>query len=399
MFKRLFAVVVLTSLFATLPVAADDHRPKIAILRLGPLPSIEITEGAILDVLESYGFISAEENRIVEARRDHEGENIHFIWGDAGFDFPTVNLMIEDALDNEADVLLTIGTAATLVAVSVTADMDEPPAVLFTAVHNPYESGIAESSCIKPDHATGAEIETSYEYVFAALLLQNPDMKKIGTIYSTAEASGVYGADQIASHAAEQGMTVKAAGVTRLADLLFAAAGLVEAGAEAIVLPIDSLATQGLPIIVAVANENGVPVFHPSLGSIDYGATVGAGFSRFYESGVNVARLLVGHLNGDIEIATTGIHVASDTALGINLDSAKLQGVDVSSELMREADVVLEGGASTRVSRRVMQRIRQRGVIIPLEDRLEDDMEFLANLQCTEEMIAEQQAELDAASE
>ena len=60
MFKRLFAIVVLISLFALLPVSADDHTPTIAILRFGALPSLEITEGAVLDLLESYGYLSAE---------------------------------------------------------------------------------------------------------------------------------------------------------------------------------------------------------------------------------------------------------------------------------------------------------------------------------------------------
>ena len=64
--------------------------PTIAILRFGPLPNNDITEGAILDVMESYGFISAEENRIFEARRDYEGEHITIYWGDAGFDFPDI---------------------------------------------------------------------------------------------------------------------------------------------------------------------------------------------------------------------------------------------------------------------------------------------------------------------
>ena len=323
--KNLLVLLALMTLMTLFPsAAADDELPKIAILRLGPLPSIEITEGAILDVLESYGFISAEENRIVEERRDYEGENISIIWGDAGFDFPSASLIIEGALDSGADVLVTIGPAVTLVAVISTAEMDEPPAVLFTAVHNPYESGIAQSSCIKPDNATGAEIETSYDFVFSALLKQSPDMEVIGTIYSRSEASGVHGANQIVDYAGASGMTVESEGVTSLADLLVAAAGLVEDGVEAFVLPIDSLTTQGLPIIVAVANDNGIQVFHPSLGSIYLGATVGAGYSRSYENGVNVGRLLVAHLNGDIDIARTEIYVATGSGLGINLDSANL---------------------------------------------------------------------------
>ena len=162
-----------------------------------PLPSLDITEGAILDLLESYGFISAEENRILEERRDYQGENVNIIWGDAGFDFPTISVMMDDALDHGADVLVTLGTPVTLAAVNATHDLDGPPAVLFTAVHNPYEAGIAQASCIKPAHVTGMEIVTSYEYVFETLRTQDPELAIIGTIYDTAETSGVYGVERI----------------------------------------------------------------------------------------------------------------------------------------------------------------------------------------------------------
>ena len=83
------------------------------ILRHGPRPNSPITEGAILDVLESYGFISTLENRILEDRRELEGEKLTIYWGDAGFDFPSVNLIIEDALDKDVDVLVTLGGTVT----------------------------------------------------------------------------------------------------------------------------------------------------------------------------------------------------------------------------------------------------------------------------------------------
>ena len=109
-------------------------------MRFGALPSLDITEGAVLDLLESYGYLTPEENRILEERRNHQGENVNIIWGDAGFDYPTISIMVEDALDQGADVLVTLGTPVTLVAVNTTLGMDDPPAVLFTSVHNPRVS-------------------------------------------------------------------------------------------------------------------------------------------------------------------------------------------------------------------------------------------------------------------
>ncbi len=392
--RMLVLAFVLASLLG-LPALADDN-PTIAILRFGPLPSLDITEGGILDMLEAYGYISAEENRLLEARQDLQGENITVIWGDANFDFPSVNLLVEQALDEEVDALLTIGTPVTLAAVNVTQDLDDPPAVLFTAVHRPYDAGIGAAACIKPAHVTGSEIETDYDLVFEVLLTQDPQPNVIGVIYDLSEASGVYGMEEISNRAAAAGFGVEVRGVSRLAEVGLAAEALVDAGADAIVLPVDHLVTTGLPIIVEVSWNSGIPVFYPSMGAIYSGATIGAGYSLFYDNGINLGRLATAYLNGDLDIAATAISVSTSDGIGVNLDSAAEQNVEVDSELLRTADVVMQGGRPSRVSPRVLAKIALRGKVIPQEQRQEDDMAILAALQCTDEMIAEQQAALDA---
>ena len=391
----MLSLVLLLASLLCLPALADDN-PTIAILRFGPLPSTEISEGGILDMLESYGFISSEENRILEERRDYEGEHVNIIWGDANFDIPSVNLLVEQALDEEVDLLLTLGSTVTLTAVNATLDMDEPPAILFAEVQRPYDLGIAEAACIKPAHVTGAETEADYELLFEALLQQDPQPQVIGVIYDLSDAAGIFGMQSISSRAEAAGFSVEVKGVTALAEVALAAEALVDAGADAVVLPSDTLTTNGLPIIVEVSWNSGIPVFYPSMSAIYYGATIGAGYSLFYDSGINLGRLATAYLNGDIDIAKTGISVSSGGGLGVNLDSAAQQNVEIDSELLSEADVVMKDGRASRVSPRVLTKIAARGKVIPLEERQEADMAFLAALQCTDEMIAEQQAALDA---
>ena len=399
MFRNIILAMLLVGAVVIAPAAAPDDMTTVAILRFGSLSSVEITEGGILDILESYGYITADDNRILEERQDHETEAIRIIWGDAGFDLPTANLIISATLDYDVDVLVTISTPMTQIAVNATLDTDEPIPVLFTSVTEPYQAGIADAPCIKPDHVTGSRTATSYSYVFSALQMQQPDIGMVGTIFDTGDASGAYGAERIVELSQEFGIGVKAAGVTALADLRAATESLADAGVEAIILPHDAVTTSGLPIIVAIANEAGVPVFHPSFSAIFYGATIGAGASPFYVQGINVGRMLVAHLNGEIEIATTGINTAGEFAIGVNLDSASAQGVEIRDEVMQEAVAVIQGGTPTKLSPAVRAAIARRGVIVPLEERLEDDKAWLESLQCTPEMIAEQQAALDAAGE
>ena len=173
---KLAIAMTLLALLLLLPAALADDKPTVAILSFGNTTDGNVATGGILDVLESYGFISAEENRLLEGQLGYNGENINFIWSDAGGDFATLNLIVQDALDQEADVLVTGGPPATLAAIAATMHMEQPTPVLFTYVSAPIPAGIAQSTCIKPDHVTGASANLSYDFVLGALQLQNPDI-------------------------------------------------------------------------------------------------------------------------------------------------------------------------------------------------------------------------------
>ena len=392
----LITLVLATALGGAVAAAQAEDAPKIAILRFGPLPSVDITEGAILDVLESYGFISTEENRIFESRRNFDGAGLSIYWGDAGFDFPTVNLMLEDALDKEADILITIGATVTKSAIHLTGEMDMPTPVIFAAT--PYLGGIAaEAPCIKPDHVAGVSSTLSYDFAFRVLLMQDPDIESVGVIHSTSDAAGQLGAEQIMQSARPLGIDIQTAGVVGLADLRPAAQSLVDAGVGAILLPLDSLTSSGLPIITEIASEIGLPVFFPNFTAIYYGATIGAGSSPMYGIGADVGRILTAHLNGAIDIARTGVGVTGKLLVGVNLDSASAQGVEVNEAILDEAVAVIQGGRRVKLTPEVLAAIARRGIIIPQEQRMADDMAWLDALQCTDEMIAQQQAALEAA--
>ena len=77
--------------------------------------------------------------------------------------------------------------------------------------------------------------------------------------------------------------------------------------------------------------------------------------------------------------------------IALNLDSAEAQGIEISSELLSQADFVLENGESSEAVAQLPA--------MTAEDRQAADTEFLESLHCTPEMIAEQQAALGAASE
>ena len=194
------------------------------------------------------------------------------------------------------------------------------------------------------------------------LLVQDPDLQVIGTIFNPAEASSVAGAEAIVAAGEGLGLSVEQTSVTGMADLRAATQSLVNKGVAIILLPVDQTTLGGLPAILAVANEYGIPIFHANMQALSVGATVTAGYNLLFEQGIRAGRILVGHLNGDIDIANTAIFSETSIGVGVNLDSAADQGVEISADLMDLAGRTIEDGARQMSQAEAIARIESTGM-------------------------------------
>ena len=399
--KKLFLAVMTLLLLSPAALAHDEDKLSILVLSFQPRGTVEWIEIGLVKSLISYGLISTEEFT-PGFPGPYENSPIFYERLNAAGQLEFVPEMIANALDSEPDVLVTIGSRATLAALVATYDLEDPPAIIFADVYSPYEAGIADAPCIKPDHVTGIESSVNYADVVPLLLMQNPDLATIGTIHSSDDAGGAYGAARIAEVGEALGLAVEQTAVTALADLSLATEGLVSKGVEAILLPMDVMTMAGLPLIGGIAQDNGIPLFAANIDHMFSGALVAGGFAEFLDVGDLVGVLAARYLQGDLDPATTGISaVDSVTVVGLNYYDAEAYGVSFSEELQERADFSLRPAGDDIVDPEVkpwMQEQFQRRLAppAPLEARQESDRAFLAGLECTAERIAEQQAELDA---
>ncbi len=408
MFRYLIIMTISLSLAAPAIAQQSEDKPSVWLLSFYPFGPTNAIQTGMLDVLEAYGFINPEDRsdqRMQVMIESADNSPIQFNRLEANFELDRLRELVAFALDNEPDVLVTISAPMTLAALQATSDMDDPPAIFFADVYNPYEAGIAEAPCIKPAHVSGAQSVVDYEAIVSLPLLQNHDMTTIGAIHNAGDASGAYGAGQIAAVGEALGLTVEQAAVNSLADLALATEGLISKGVEAILLPMDYMNLAGLPLISGVANDQDIPVFFASLDGLILGATVGAGFSQLLEQGDAVGLMLAAYLAGELDPASTGISAqVGDMVVGINMHTAEQMEFSFSQALQDRADMSLtmneEAGLPSimPISPAAQAAIGQAffGRPEPLEARQERDRAFLAGLECSAERIAEQQAELDA---
>ena len=398
MYARTRIGLLIAALFMAAPALAQaGGKPTIAILRYGGTPLTSLAEKGILDMFEAYGLVTAEERAVLDEAEDLEGERIHIIYRDAGFDIPAANIMVEDALDRGVDALLTLSTPVSQIAANATRELDDPPALIFAIVTTPYFAGIAEAPCVKDGHIAGTQTDVPYDAFVPLLKLQDPNMNLIGTIVNMDEPNSVHGTERITKLAEEMGIRVEVSPVVSFADLQHATDGLISKGVEAIVLPASYTTSIGLSSIVdAAAEYGGIPVFSIVAQHVYRGATVGADFYSLYREGVIAARMLIAHLNGDIDISRLSVNLKPGFTVALNLDAAAEANVEISDELLAMADWTIKDGES---SEGVTPELPEHGIELPdmtLEERRASDLEFLAGLYCSDEMIAAQKAQLDA---
>ncbi len=394
------AVLMLTLVALLAPpasMAQGNDNPTIAWIKWGDSRNVALAEKAILDMLEVYGFISADERALLDEERSIEGERLNIIYGDALFDRIEANTIIDKALDRDADVFLTFTTQMTQIVYYAIREFIDPPKLIFTVTSGPYITGVADSSCVKPDFVIGTVPVTNYEDIVPLLLLQDPDMKVVGAIYSPQQRASEVGVARITEIGESLGLTVVAESIIVTPDLYQAVENLYSRGAEAIIIPIFTF--QGFQLLLSLSYDYGMPVVFSAPQNAYRGGTIGGGFYGLYKQGAIAGNMLVAYLNGDLDIAKTSIYESDDFAFAVNLDAAELQGVEVSQALLEGATYIVENGQSAQG---VTLQYPEAEITLPqmtLEERRAADLEFLTGLECTPEMIAEQQAELDAATE
>ncbi len=388
------ALVSLLLLMPTMSQAADDAVPTLAFLRFGQSPSFALTDMAVLDMLEVYGYISAEERAMLEAGRDLQGANLNVLYRDAGFDFPTANLMVEDALDEGADIFLTVSTQVGMIALGAMSDMEDPPALIFVIVTDPHDTGLATATCIKPPNVTGTLMHFDLQEYARIAYLQDPDFESIGFIGDANDPATPGFIATVQRNGDRLGFSVEIATIVTAADYAIATESLLDKGVDAIGILPHTGSDSGISSIVDAAY--GVPVFSSLVSDVIHGVTVAAGFEGWYREGLQAARMVIAYLEGELDIATTAIASTPGFAVAVNLDSAEAQDVVIAEALLAEADFILEGGVGAGAMIEIPGEIGLAEMT--LEQRRAEDQAFLDNLHCSPEMIAEQLSTVTATS-
>ena len=370
---RLLLVALVLLVFVVPVTAQDEDVPVIGFMQLVSHPALDAGRDGAVAVLNEAGYV--------------DGENARFIFANAEGDIPTLATITQNFLDEEVDIIIATSTPALQAAYSATQDLEEP-LIIFNVVTSPYAAGVGEASCIHPAWVIGSQALAPYAETVPLILEVAPEAESVGYIFNSAEANSVASTEIVLPLIEELGLTIEIQNVANSAEVSTAAEALASRGVDVFFVATDSAVVAGLEALVSVANDNGIPIVASDPSSALRGAVVAQGLD-YTQEGRDAGRLAVAYLAGELDPATTAYSRQTTNLLAVNVDVAEQQGATLSDELLARAGIILQGGETTMAEMAEMDA----------EAMLEADAAFLEGLACTEELIAEQQAELDASAD
>jgi len=307
--------------------AADGQTYKIGIVQLMQHGSLDASHAGMIDGLKDNGFV--------------EGENVKFDDQNAQGDQSNLQSIAQQFLSEEVDLILSIATPATQVMAAATQDIP----IVGTAITSFEEADLVESDEAPGTNVTGTNDMTPVADQIDLLLQVKPDVKTVGTIYTSSERNSQVQVDILKEVCAEKGLTVVERTISSVNDIQQAAQSLVDEQVDAIWLSTDNNVASAMPQVVGVTDEAGLITVCGAQPMVEAGGTLTYGIDFYqigYDAGVMAAQILKGEsVPAEMPIGDPKVE---NMDLIINQDAVDIIGVEIPAELMEKATIVHTNG-------------------------------------------------------
>ena len=304
-----------------LATAASAQTAKVSVTAIVEHPALDAVRDGVRDGLEEAGYTT--------------GDNLDFTYESAQGNPATAAQIAREFVGNAPDVIVPISTPSAQAAAAATRDIP----VVFSAVTDPETAGLVETIEEPGGNVTGVSDLTPIADHVALMKEIVPEAENLGFVYNPGEANSVALLTLFREAAEEQGLGVVEAPANKSAEVQAAARSLV-GKADAMYVPTDNTIVSALEALVAVAEENDLPLFSGDTDSVERGALASVGFN-YYELGKVTAEVVLRVLEGE-DPASIPVTFATGTDLFVNLKAAEAMGVSVPQEVTDRAAKIIE---------------------------------------------------------
>ena len=321
---RTMFFMIATALISSLPLGACSGKGEKGMYTIG----VGNLAAAFDPILEGFKEGMTEEGFI-------EGENVTYLYDGPAANPDALDAVLENLKNQNVDLVLTFGTTATLKAKQILEVTDIP--VIFGPVTDPVSSGIVADALRPGGNITGIRTGNPTPKRLEWLMTIDPQIRRIYVFNNPKDNSS-----------AQALAALNEAALTFNVELVVRDAGTVEeidAGlsatpedVDAIFIPASAFYEAQIDKFVAATNERKLPLAAPATANVWSGALTSFGHDNV-PLGRQASNLAIQILRG-VKPADLPVENA-DLFLSVNLKTAEIIGLNLTDEIIRQADIVV----------------------------------------------------------
>jgi ABC-type uncharacterized transport system substrate-binding protein len=281
----------------------------------------------VLDVEES-------EKGVLQGLRDaklQEGVDYELKIVNAQGDMPTVSTLIDSAVSERSDLLITMSTPTLQAALK---RAGKTP-VVFTYLADAIAAGAARSDTDHAPNVTGVYFHPAFDEMLSMIRQCIPEARTIGSLYVPAEANMVFHKEKLEEASKKAGFKLITLPVNTSSDVPDASLALCSKNIDAICQVPGNLVAASFPSVIGSANQAKVPIFSFQTSQVHEGAVMA--LARDYldagvETGLMAARVIRGENPATIPLVSF-----SKTRIILNFDAARKFNLHFPQDLIRHA--------------------------------------------------------------
>ena len=293
----------------------------VALVQLNQTIDVEEAEEGVLAGIVDAGLTKDRDYRIT--KRNAHG------------DMPTVNALVDAAVAEGADLIITFSTPTLQAALQ----RAKQTPVVFNYVADPFRAGAGTSNTNHAAHVTGVYLIGAYHEMMPLLRQVLPRARVLGTVYVPAEVNMVAEMDVMQAAVRAAGLELRAVAANSAAEVQDAALALVTGGVDAICQLPGNLTAAAFPSIADVARRSRTPMFVYQTSQVRAGATLALA-RDYHESGNAAGRVAARVMRGESPANIPFVGFAG-TKLVVNAAAARELGVSIPTAIIDKADEVI----------------------------------------------------------
>ena len=286
----------------------------------------------IVQYVDDASLNQIEEN--IESELDKVGQEkgVTFDYADYTYngqaDGTVLQQIASELISDKVDVIIPIATPTAQIMQSATEENKIP--VVFAAVSDPVGAKLVSSMDAPGANITGTSDALNTEAIMNLILAAQPDVKKVGLLYSTSEDASTQPIADARAFLDGKGIAYEEKTGTNNDEVSSAADALIADGVDAVFTPTDNtIMTAELAIYEKLA-EAGIPHYCGADSFALNGAFVGYGVD-YANLGKETADMAADLLLNGSDPASTPVKTFDNGIVTVNTETAKTLGLDLST--------------------------------------------------------------------